>query len=196
MAQKLANVGVVADGFGEDVARAFERLLHAGDAFFGIDERRGKCFERRAGRLLIPEIVRERLQAFFARDHGLGAALGLVREVEIFQLALVEGLLDTRLQLVGQLALFLNGGEDGLLARNQLAEIEQLFFDGADLDLVEVAGRLLAVAGDEGDGGAFVEELDRGEQALHGDLERAGNVNQEIGRKRLKFGHGGNSILS
>ena len=69
----------------------------------------------------------------------------------------------------------------------------ELLFDGADLDLVEIAGRFLAVAGDEGHGGAFVEEFDGGEQALHGDLEHAGNVNQKIGRQRLKFGHGGES---
>ena len=56
--------------------------------------------------------------------------------------------------------MLLDGGEDGLLARDQFAEIEQLLFDGADLDFVEVAGRLLAVASDEGDRGAFVEEFD------------------------------------
>ena len=82
-----------------------------------------------------------------------------------------------------------NGGENGLLAGNQLAEVEQLLFDGADLDLVQVAGRLLAVASDERDRGAFVEELHGGQQALHGHRSRGG-VNQEIGRKRLKFRHG------
>ena len=97
-----------------------------------------------------------------------------------------ERLIDTRLQLVGQLALLLDGGEDGLFARDQLAKVEQLLFDGADLDLVQVAGRLFAVAGDEGDGGAFVEKLDGGHQPFHGHLERAGNVNQKIGRKSLE----------
>ncbi len=76
------------------------------------------------------------------------------------------------------------------LRETSCAEIEELLFDGADLDLVEVAGGLLAVTGDEGNGRAFVEEFDRGYEALQGDLERAGNVNQEIWRKRLEFLHG------
>ena len=133
-------------------------------------------------RLLIPEIIRERLQALFPRDHGLGAALGLVGKVQIFELTLVERLVDARLQLVGQLALFLNGGEDGLFAGNQLAEIEELFFDGADLDFVEIAGRLLAIAGDEGDGGALVQKFDCGHETLQSEPERTGNMNQKIGR--------------
>jgi hypothetical protein len=78
--------------------------------------------------------------------------------------------------------LFLNGGEDGLFAGDQLAQIEELFFDGADLDLIEVACRFLAIASDEWDGGTFIEELDRGQEAFHRDLERAGNVHQKIGR--------------
>ena len=193
----LANIGVLADGFGNDVARAFQGLFHTGNAFFGIDESGGKCFERDTGGLLIPKIVGQRLEAFFAGDRGLGAALGLVGKVEIFQFALVECLLDARLQLVGQLALFLDRGEDGLLAGYELAEIQKLLFDGADLDLIEVAGGLLAIARDEGHGRAFVEELDCSDESLHWDLDRLSNVNQEIGGKRLECGHGGKrTILS
>ena len=50
----LADVGVVADHFGDDVARAFQRFVDVGDAFFGIDERRGKCLERHARRAADP----------------------------------------------------------------------------------------------------------------------------------------------
>jgi hypothetical protein len=40
-----------------------------------------------------------------------------------------------------------------------------LLFDGADLDLVEAARRLLAVAGDEGDGGAVRKKAQDGGDA-------------------------------
>ena len=90
---------------GDDVARAFERFFDGGDALFGVDEGGGEFGERLRGGLLVPEVVGERLQAFFARDGGLGAALGLVGQVEIFELALVERGFDAGLQLVGELAL-------------------------------------------------------------------------------------------
>jgi len=138
--QQFANVRVVADGFGNDVACPFECIFHVRDTFLGVDKRSGECFERCTRCLLIPEIVSERFQTLFPCDHRLGTALGFVWEVKIFQLALIQCSIDARLQVVGQLALFLNGSEDGLFAGHQLAEIEKFFFDGADLDLVEVTG--------------------------------------------------------
>ena len=190
MAQQLANIGVVADGLGQDVARAFQRLLHAGDAFLGINKRRRKCFERNAGGFLRPQIIRERPQPAFPRDHGLSAAFGLVGKVQIFQLAFVERTLNTGFQFIGELALLLNRGQDSLLARNQLAEVGQLFFDGPDLDLIQIARSLLSIAGDEGHGRAFIQEFNGCNQTLHGDLKRLGNVKQQLRRQGERFRHG------
>lgn len=47
MAQQFTNVCAVADGFGDNVTRTFECVLHARDTFSGVDKSRGKCFERR-----------------------------------------------------------------------------------------------------------------------------------------------------
>ena len=49
LAQRLADVGVLADHFGDDVARAFERLLDRGDALLRIDKR-GREFAQRSVR--------------------------------------------------------------------------------------------------------------------------------------------------
>ena len=68
--------------------------------------------------------------------------------------------------------------EDRLAAVFELAEVLELLLDGADLDLVQVAGHLLAVAGDEGDGGAFVEQRDGGDQALEGNGDLLRDVQQ------------------
>ena len=54
LAEHLAQVGVFADALGDDVARAFESCFNGGDAFFFIDEGRGKCCERCFTRLLLP----------------------------------------------------------------------------------------------------------------------------------------------
>jgi len=43
--------------------------------------------------------------------------------------------------------------------------------DGAELHLVEALGPLLAVAGDKGNGGPVVEELDRGADGVGGKLK-------------------------
>ncbi len=90
LAERLAQVGIFADRFGDDVARAFERFVEVGDAFFFADEGGGEVSERQRGGLLRPKILGQRLQSLFARDGGLGAALGLVGQVEIFELAFVE----------------------------------------------------------------------------------------------------------
>src|SRR4051812_36554194 len=126
--------------------------MRARDTFFGVDKRRSKCFKRLAGWLLIPEIVRQRCKSLFSCNHRLGAALRFIGEIEIFQFTLVERLVDTRPQLVCQLALFLNGRENRLFAGDQLTKIEQLFFDSANLEFVEIASRLLAIAGYKGNG--------------------------------------------
>ena len=63
-----------------------------------------------------------------------------------------------------QLALGLDRLEDRLLPLGQLAEPADAKLDLADHHLVQVAGPLLAVAGDERDRVALVEQLD---DALH-----------------------------
>ena len=90
LAQRFAEVGVLADHFGDDVARAFERFVDAGDAFFGVDEGRREFGERHGRGFLVPEIQRQRFETFLARDGGFGAAFGLVGQVEVFEFALVE----------------------------------------------------------------------------------------------------------
>ena len=49
LAQRLAQVGVFADPFGDDVPRAFQRFVHGGDAQFRIDEGGCKFGERLRG---------------------------------------------------------------------------------------------------------------------------------------------------
>ena len=91
-----------------------------------------------------------------------GLALGLVGPVEVLQRLQRGRGVQLGRQLVGQLALRVDLGLDGLAALGQLAQVLQPRLDLADLHLVQPAGDLLAVAGDEGDRVAVVEELDRG----------------------------------
>ncbi len=115
-AEELADVGTFADGFGDDVAGSFESFFCGGYAFFGVDESGGEGLERCGIWLLDPEVCGEGFETFLAGDHGFGAAFGLVGEREIFELALFEGFLDAGFQVVGEFALFGDGGDDCFFA--------------------------------------------------------------------------------
>ena len=73
--------------------------------------------------------------------------------------------------------------------RETRSEVGKFFLDVTDLHLIEVAGSFFAVAGDEGDGAAFVKQLDDGDEAGHGKVEGAGDVQQDFGGKSFCVGH-------
>ena len=108
-------------------------------------------------------------EAGFEGDLALGAALLLVRQVQVFQARLVFRVHDGVEQLGRHLVLFRDRGHDGGAPLFQFAQVAQALFEQAQLDIVEAAGRFLAVTGDEGHGGAFVEQFDGG-----GNLHRFG----------------------
>ncbi len=63
-------------------------------------------------------------------------------------------------QLVGELALLFDGGQHGLTTLVELTQVTQALLERAQLAVVEAAGDLLAVPGDERDRRALVQELD------------------------------------
>src|SRR5690606_9532582 len=93
---------------------------------------------------------------------------------------------------VGEEAALLERAEDAGPAVVEGGELLQAVADGGDLDLVELAGDLLAVAGDEGDGGAFLEQLGGGGDLgdLHGAAELLGDAENVLGVE-LDLGGGG-----
>ena len=115
-AQGLHQRGVFSPALGEDVAHAIEHGGHRGEvfaalAFFGFHEELGGFLWVKRG--IAPQLIGQRLDAEFARDHALGAALGLVGQVQVFQLLLGRRGLDRDAQLGRQLALLLDAFQDG-----------------------------------------------------------------------------------
>ena len=151
--------------------------------------KRAAEFGERGGVGLLPEVQGERFESLLAGDGGLGPALGLVRQVEIFEFGLLQRGFDFGLQLGGELALLLDGGEHGFAAVFELAEVFELLLDIADLDFVEIAGGFLAVARDEGNRGAVVEKFDNGGEPLHGYIQQFGNMNEYGRRKGFQSSH-------
>ena len=117
----------------------------------------------------------KRPQAALAGDVGLGAALGLVGKIEIFQLGLAGRASDCSLQRARQLALAANGVEDRGATRLQFAQIGEPLRQLTQLRVVEPAGRLLAIAGDEGHRRAFVQQLDCGAGLLRTGFDLGGD---------------------
>ncbi len=158
-ADRLADDGELVDRLGEDVPHAFEDLLGRLQAVLGVDELGRGGVEVGEGLVAVPDPQGERFEPLFAGVAGLGLLLGLVGEIQVFEPLGVVGRLDGVAQIVGELALGLDGLEDGLLALGEVAEAADTRLDLPDRHLVQVAGPLFAIAGDERHRVALVEQL-------------------------------------
>lgn len=160
LAQFADQIGVLGEALDEDRAGAVERRLRVRDALVRVDEHRGRRL--RVGRRVVEQAVGQRLEPRFARDHGLRAALRLVREVDVLEPRLRVRGEDRGLEGVVQLALAPDGLEHGEPPLVEFAQVAQPLFERAQLRVVEHAGHLLAVPRDERDGRTAVEQLDGG----------------------------------
>jgi hypothetical protein len=166
----VANLGGVGDHLGRDVARAGERVVGRRDARLGRDERRGLGRRIAVGGLR-QDPLRQRLEPLVARGLRPRPAPRPVRRVEVLERALGVGRAQPRLELGGELALLRDRREDRGAPGLELDQVRAALLDGPDLDLVEPAGRLLAVARDERDGVAVTEQADHGRDAGGRQLE-------------------------
>ncbi len=115
LAQLLAGPGIVAHAFGDDVARAGQRLFPRLDALFRVYK--FLCFAGQIrGVLVVEQQVRQRFQSLLPGDRCTGAALGAIRLVNVFERGQGFGLGDCGFQGIGQKVAFLEGLEDGLPA--------------------------------------------------------------------------------
>jgi hypothetical protein len=176
-AQLAEQLGILGELFHQNLAGAVEDGLGVGES-----SRCGFCVEVVGGfgfrhqRRVIQQCFGQRCKTGLAGDLGLGAALLLVGQVEVFEALLGLGVQDLGLQLGGQFSLFLDRGQDGAAPVFHFAQIGQALFQRAQLGVVEVVGHFLAVAGDEGHGSAFVEQLDSGNYLGWADAQFSGNT--------------------
>ena len=157
-AEFAEQCGTLGQAFHQNVAGAVERFLHGLDGFGeeGGGERLG------LGAAVSENGVDQRFEAVLARDHRLGAALGLEGQVDVLELGLGLGQCQRARQLVGELALRANRLDDGLAAVFHLAEVDEPFGELAQLRVIEATGGFLAVAGHEGNRCALVQQTDGG----------------------------------
>ena len=155
--QRFAVVRIVGFDFRDDVRRASEGVFDRLHAFLRVHVLRGQSL----GRVLAlqQDLEGQRFQPLFLRDGRAGAFLLLIRPVQVFQFGLGGGRFDGGPQLVRQFSLLFDGVQHRFLALVQVAQIRQPFRQRAQPGVVHGAVQLLAVAGDERDGVAFVDQL-------------------------------------
>ena len=174
LAQRADQVGVLGEALDQDRAGAVERGGDVGDLLVGIDE--GRRRDLRVVLRLRQQQVGERLQARLLGDLGLGAALRLERQIDVFEPPLAVGGADRGFERVVELALLADRIEDDGAPLLQLAQIAQPLVERAQLRVVERAGRFLAIAGDERHRRAAVEQRHRRCYLLRADAKFLGDL--------------------
>ena len=158
LAQLPDQVGVLGEPLDQDGAGAFQGRGDVRDVL--VEE--ALCSALRITRGVSEQQVSQRLQARLAGDLGLGPPFGLVRQVQVLEPGLGVRGADLRFELAGQLSLGGDLDEDRIPALVELAQVAEPLLERAQLRVVQGAGGLLAVPGDERHGRAAVEQFDRG----------------------------------
>ncbi len=160
-AQVLYQHRVFRPAFAQDVAHAVQHRQHGGEVVAGFGfffEHKGLCLVHGHQLRVGIQLVGQRLNAGFAGDHALGAALRLKGQVNVFHLLLGRGGVDGSQQGGRELALFFNAFDHRFLAVAQFAQVAQAGFQLAQLDIVQPVRHFFAVAGDEGHSGAAIQQ--------------------------------------
>ena len=106
---------------------------------------------------VVEQAVGQVAEAGFQGDLALGAALLLVRQVQVFEAGLGVGEFDVALEGGGEFALLLDAGEDADAPFVEFSQVTQTLFQMTQLGVIEAAGDFFPVSGDEGNGRAFIE---------------------------------------
>ena len=122
--------------------------------FLQIDEALGK-FPCRLITSLLPKVIGKRFQTSFDGNGSFRLSLGLIGKIQIFKLALAETGENFGSQVLGQLFLLFDGIQNRRAPRFEFSIVLPLFVDIANLDVLEIARRLLAIPRDERDRGSL-----------------------------------------
>ena len=160
LAQRPADGGIIADPLGDNIVCALQGVGKRLHALFRVDIGCRRILRSGAIALLREEQRRERLKPLFLGDGRAGTALGLVGTVKVLDLGERLRRVDGGGKLVGQLLLLGDARLNALLAFGEIAQIGKTLLKCAQGGVVHRAVQLLAVAGDERNGVALVEQSD------------------------------------
>ena len=186
LAQLLPQVGPVGDLLSQDVAGPLECGLHRLHPLFRVHIVLCgplQIHRRPPGR----GQGGQRLQSLLPGHGGAGAPLLLIGAVQVLHLRQRGGGVQCGGQVLGELALPLDGGADLLFPGGQAPEILQAVGQPAQQLVVHRAVQLLPVSGDEGDGGPLVDQPDHIFHVLRGGVQLPGQRLYQIIHGRCSF---------
>ncbi len=158
-AEFLAVLGVVRHVLGDDVHGALQGLLGGVDLPLGVDVSLGLEFN---GGVIGLELRHneggQRFQPPLTGNRGAGTALGPIGAVDVVHLGDGMGVVNGKNQLGGEFALRVDVVFDFILTPFQIAQSRQTLVKGTQDIVVQTPRNLFAVAGDEGDGVALVNQ--------------------------------------
>ena len=190
-AQFFKHVSIFKENFCEDVASTIKRCAHVGHALVRVNKGRGLRFRVAHG--IFPQHHGQRLQPCLSGYLRTSTALGLIRQIQVFQTLLGIGRPNVAFKLFGELARVAQGLQDRSAALLELTLIDQLLLQIAQLRVIESAGDFLAVAGDKGNRSAFIEQVYGGSDLVDASADSFGNARLDGGAHvSRKFGHGTN----
>ena len=191
----LAKVGVFGDLFGEDVAGSSQRSGDVGNILVGLHERGGCLFHVPAEGLAANQRS-QRLEPPLFGQRCSRATLRFVRQIQVFQDSFGLDLPEVPEQLGAELALFFDLRDDRSAPLLELRKIGLALRDAADLHLIQPAGGLLAVAGNERNRGAVGGQLDHAAHCRHVQIELFGDLRDRIETSSLAWlGHRAEAFL-
>ena len=158
--QGLADGGIVRQQLRYDVVGPLEGVGQSLHPLLWVHIVPGGLLRSRAVPALVQQQKGQGLQALLPGHRGPGAALLLIGAVQVLHLRQGGGAVDGGGQLVGELPLAVDGVFHLLAALVQVPQIAQPVLQGPQGGVVHAAVQLLAVAGDEGDGIALVQQVD------------------------------------
>ena len=157
--QQAAGVGIIRNTLSNDVRSACQGVLDRLDPLAGIHIVRRQPF-RHLVSLLEQQHRRQWLQPLLLGHGGTGAALGTVGTVEILQLGQGVRFVQLGTEGGGELALGLDGLADLLPPSGQVAQVIESIRQLTEHIITHAPVGFFSVAGDKGDGVAFVQERD------------------------------------
>ena len=182
--QPVAQLGPLAKVFRQNVADAEKRVCRGGDLVVGVDKIAGPRVQIGGGRIGGQNFVGQRLELPLPGERGQRLLLGLERQIEIFQPLDAVGGVDRAGQFGGQLPLAVDRPEDRLLSLGQLPQPADAGLNLADLLFLQPAGLVLAIADDERNRVAAIQQADNAFDALQRQAEAVGHGAQFDGSGR------------
>ena len=161
VATALTQVGVIRNPFGKNVGRSGECRRCVEDFQVWLDERNGRLIQTGLRQRLIPNRLGQWFETTLLRNRRARTSLRTERQVEIIEPLHRVGAFDLGSQFGSQLSLTVDHPENVRRPLGQLPQQLDSLFDRANLFFVQVARALFAIARDERNGVALVEQQHR-----------------------------------